>query len=115
MPDVFNKVNLDYTSECFDKTESNGEYTLTFRELPNGQSVMQGKIGLEAYVKKVDEDTNAKIHIETTGKIESGSGDIDVEIKPGDKTDVPDAKGTLKSLLKEKNQLLYLCQLKIKI
>ncbi len=99
VPDVFNKVNLDYTSECFDKTESNGEYTLTFRELPNGQSVMQGKIGLEAYVKKVDEDTNAKIHIETTGKIESGSGDIDVEIKPGDKTDVPDAKGTLKKLV----------------
>ncbi|HBF6022298.1 TPA: SrtB-anchored collagen-binding adhesin [Clostridioides difficile] len=102
VPDVFNKVNLDYTSECFDKTESNGEYTLTFRELPNGQSVMQGKIGLEAYVKKVDEDTNAKIHIETTGKIESGSGDIDVEIKPGDKTDVPDAKGTLKKLVEGK-------------
>ncbi|HBG1486298.1 SrtB-anchored collagen-binding adhesin [Clostridioides difficile] len=99
VPDVFNKVNLDYTSECFDKTESNGEYTLTFRELPNGQSVMQGKIGLEAYVKKVDEDTNAKIHIETTGKIENGSGDVDVEIKPGDKTDVPDAKGTLKKLV----------------
>ncbi|HCQ6188269.1 SrtB-anchored collagen-binding adhesin [Clostridioides difficile] len=101
VPDVFNKVNLDYTSECFDKTESNGEYTLTFRELPNGQSVMQGKISLEAYVKKVDEDTNAKIHIETTGKIESGSGsgDVDVEIKPGDKTDVPDAKGTLKKLV----------------
>ncbi len=53
VPDVFNKVNLDYTSECFDKTESNGEYTLTFRELPNGQSVMQGKIGLEAYVKRL--------------------------------------------------------------
>ena len=102
VPDVFNKVNLDYTSECFDKTESNGEYTLTFRELPNGQSVMQGKIGLEAYVKKVDEDTNAKIHIETTGKIESGSGDIDVEIKPGDKTDVPDAKGILKKLVEGK-------------
>ncbi|WP_339075999.1 SrtB-anchored collagen-binding adhesin [Clostridioides difficile] len=102
VPDVFNKVNLDYTSECFDKTESNGEYTLTFRELPNGQSVMQGKIGLEAYVKKVDEDTNAKIHIETTGKIESGSGDIDVEIKPGDKTDVPDTKGTLKKLVEGK-------------
>ncbi|VIE64236.1 collagen-binding protein [Clostridioides difficile] len=99
VPDVFNKVNLDYTSECFDKTESNGEYTLTFRELPNGQSIMQGKIGLEAYVKKVDEDTNAKIHIETTGKIENGSGDVDVEIKPGDKTEVPDAKGTLKKLV----------------
>ncbi|HBF4605217.1 TPA: SrtB-anchored collagen-binding adhesin [Clostridioides difficile] len=99
VPDVFNKVNLDYTSECFDKTESNGEYTLTFRELPNGQSVMQGKIGLEAYVKKVDEETNAKIHIETTGKIESGSGDVDVEIKPGDKEDIPDAKGTLKKLV----------------
>ncbi|VIF57960.1 collagen-binding protein [Clostridioides difficile] len=99
VPDVFNKVNLDYTSECFDKTESNGEYTLTFRELPNGQSIMQGKIGLEAYVKKVDEDTNAKIHIETTGKIENGSGDVDVEIKPGDKTEVPDAKGILKKLV----------------
>ncbi|KPI48997.1 collagen-binding protein [Clostridioides difficile] len=99
VPDVFNKVNLDYTSECFDKTESNGEYTLTFRELPNGQSVMQGKIGLEAYVKKVDEDTNAKIHIETTGKIESGSGDVDVEIKPGDKEDIEEAKGTLKKLV----------------
>ncbi len=99
VPDVFNKVNLDYTSECFDKTESNGEYTLTFRELPNGQSVMQGKIGLEAYVKKVDEDTNARIHIETTGKIESGSGDVDVEIKPGDKEDVEEAKGTLKKLV----------------
>ncbi|AXU91439.1 SrtB-anchored collagen-binding adhesin [Clostridioides difficile] len=99
VPDVFNKVNLDYTSECFDKTESNGEYTLTFRELPNGQSIMQEKIGLEAYVKKVDEDTNAKIHIETTGKIENGSGDVDVEIKPGDKTEVPDAKGTLKKLV----------------
>ncbi|HGM3506041.1 TPA: SrtB-anchored collagen-binding adhesin [Clostridioides difficile] len=99
VPDVFNKVNLDYTSECFDKTESNGEYTLTFRELPNGQSVMQGKIGLEAYVKKVDEETNAKIHIETTGKIESGSGDVDVEIKPGDKEDVEEAKGTLKKLV----------------
>ncbi|VIF70483.1 collagen-binding protein [Clostridioides difficile] len=99
VPDVFNKVNLDYTSECFDKTEINGEYTLTFRELPNGQSIMQGKIGLEAYVKKVDEDTNAKIHIETTGKIENGSGDVDVEIKPGDKTEVPDAKGTLKKLV----------------
>ncbi|MBY2477732.1 SrtB-anchored collagen-binding adhesin [Clostridioides difficile] len=99
VPDVFNKVNLDYTSECFDKTESNGEYTLTFRELPNGQSIMQGKIGLEAYVKKVDEETNTKIHIETTGKIESGSGDVDVEIKPGDKDDVEEAKGTLKKLV----------------
>lgn len=53
MPDVFNKVNLDYTSECFDKTESNGEYTLTFRELPNGQSVMQGKIGLKHMLKRL--------------------------------------------------------------
>ncbi|MDB0439519.1 SrtB-anchored collagen-binding adhesin [Clostridioides difficile] len=102
VPDVFNKVNLDYTSECFDKTESNGEYTLTFRELPNGQSVMQGKIGLEAYVNKVDEETSAKIHIETTGKIESGSGDVDVEIKPGDKGDVEESKGTLKKLVEGK-------------
>ncbi|EQF23484.1 conserved repeat domain protein [Clostridioides difficile CD160] len=60
---------------------------------------MQGKIGLEAYVKKVDEETNTKIHIETTGKIESGSGDVDVEIKPGDKDDVEEAKGTLKKLV----------------
>ncbi|MCC0635064.1 MULTISPECIES: SrtB-anchored collagen-binding adhesin [unclassified Clostridioides] len=99
VPDVFNKVNLDYTSECFDKTESNGEYTLTFRELPNGQSVMQGKIGLEAYVNKVNEETSAKIHIETTGKIESGNGDVDIEIKPGDKEDIEEAKGTLKKLV----------------
>ena len=102
VPDVFNKVNLDYTSECFDKTESNGEYTLTFRELPNGQSVMQGKIGLEAYVKRVDEETNTKIHIETTGKIESGSGDVDVEIKPGDKGEEEESKGTLKKLVEGK-------------
>ncbi|KPI49350.1 collagen-binding protein [Clostridioides difficile] len=102
VPDVFNKVNLDYTSECFDKTESNGEYTLIFRELPNGQSVMQGKIGLEAYVKKVDEETNTKIHIETTGKIESGSGDVDVEIKPGDKGEEEESKGTLKKLVEGK-------------
>ncbi|CZS11737.1 Cna protein B-type domain protein [Clostridioides difficile] len=102
VPDVFNKVNLDYTSECFDKTESNGEYTLTFRELPNGQSVMQGKIGLEAYVKRVDEETNTKIHIETTGKIESGNGDVDVEIKPGDKGEEEESKGTLKKLVEGK-------------
>lgn len=36
MLDVFNKVNLDYISECFDKIESNGEYIFIFRELFNG-------------------------------------------------------------------------------
>ncbi len=75
---------------------------------------MQGKIGLEAYVKKVDEETNAKIHIETTGKIESGSGDVDVEIKPEIKKIFQMLKEHLRSLLKEENQLRYLCQLKIK-
>lgn len=99
VPDVFSSVNLDYTSECFDKTEHNGEYTLTFRELPDDQSIIEGKIGLEATVKKVNEETTAKIHIETTGKIESGSEDVDVEIKPGDKEEVEEAKGTLKKLV----------------
>lgn len=69
---------------------------------------------MEVYVKKVDEDINVKIYIEIIGKIESGSGDIDVEIKFGDKMDVLDVKGIFKKFVEGKKLIIVFMLVKNK-